>query len=279
MFQYAVGRALSIKRGCPLYLDISAFENHKIHQGFELPRIFSCDVSPATEKTIKEVLTWQYPSWIRRAVSKKFFSGIRKRNFIIEPHFHYWPGIHEIPSFSYIYGNWQSEKYFYEIKDIIKKDFSFSAPLQDKNIALANQIFDSNSVSLHIRRGDYVSNPEAASFHGTILLNYYYEAIEYISKNIQNPCFFVFSDDIPWVKDNLKIKYPCVFVDNNINEDSFFDMYLMSLCKHNIIANSTFSWWGAWLNENKNKIVISPDRWFSDKNIKSDLIPDRWFVF
>jgi hypothetical protein len=130
---------------------------------------------------------------------------------------------------------------------------------------------------MHIRRGDYVSLKISNELHGVLPLEYYYNAIELIKKQNPNITVFVFSDDIPWVKENLKLKDKCVYVDFNSGENSVFDMFLMSLCKHNIIANSSFSWWGAWLNQNKNKIIVAPENWFAKKEmLNNDLIPDAW---
>jgi hypothetical protein len=135
---------------------------------------------------------------------------------------------------------------------------------------------EKNSVSLHVRRGDYVSNPDANKYHGTKGLDYYIAALARVNKSQKDSTVFVFSDDIAWCKKNLKLKAKkVVWVDGK--NSPIEDIYLMSLCKSNIIANSTFSWWGAWLNSNPKKIVVAPKVWFSDSNIDtSDLIPADW---
>ena len=138
-------------------------------------------------------------------------------------------------------------------------------------------ISQTNSVSLHIRRGDYVSNQKTNQTHGTCDLDYYQRCITEIEKEVENPYFFVFSDEIEWVKENLKINHPAEYVDQNTGDKSYEDMRLMSQCKHNVIANSSFSWWGAWLNSYPDKIVFAPKRWFaSDKHNTKDLIPEGW---
>jgi Glycosyl transferase family 11 len=131
---------------------------------------------------------------------------------------------------------------------------------------------------LHIRRGDYVQNPKASAVHGTSTLDYYSEAIQLMIGEVGMPHVFIFSDDIDWVKGNLIIPSPHTFVCQNIGADSYRDMQLMSLCKHNIIANSSFSWWGAWLNPNPEKIVIAPKQWFVNANNTVDLLPSTWIT-
>lgn len=145
------------------------------------------------------------------------------------------------------------------------------------NEQVAQNILSVNAVSLHVRRGDYVSNLTINQFHGTCSLEYYNQAIAQIAKKVETPHFFVFSDDPEWVKSNLKIDYSITIVDHNNADKNYEDIRLMSLCKHHIIANSSFSWWGAWLCRNPNKIVIAPLKWFNDKSINTtDLIPDGW---
>jgi hypothetical protein len=144
------------------------------------------------------------------------------------------------------------------------------------NSTLAREISDVNAVSLHVRRGDYVHNSKAAATYALCSLDYYNKSIKYVAERVHNAHFFVFSDDIPWVKSNLEIDFPVKYIDNNFGVDSYNDMRLMSLCKHNIIANSSFSWWGAWLNLNSEKIVVSPMRWFFNETGIQDLIPKSW---
>ncbi len=180
------------------------------------------------------------------------------------------------PSFQYLDGYFQDENIFKEHRDLILKVFKFKNELTPKNKVLADQIKSINSVSVHIRRGDYL-----VACYNDILSNYYYNhAMDYIASKVENPHFYIFSDDIEWVKKNLRIKYPHTFVDNNREKESADqDMHLMSLCKHNIIANSTFSWWGAWLNQNPEKIVLVPRVWLTGTNAKKDtknVIPEDW---
>jgi hypothetical protein len=164
--------------------------------------------------------------------------------------------------------------YFKNIETIIKNDFIFNQNIIDKNKDLVSKIESCNSISLHVRRGDYVQNKITNQFHGLCSLKYYNNAIHYIEMKIKNIEIFVFSDDISWCKENLKYNLPIHFMDTN---DAHSDLYLMTKCKHNIIANSSFSWWGAWLNTNKEKIVIAPKQWFADQSvITQDIIPAQW---
>lgn len=276
MFQYAAGRAIALRCGAPLRLDIAGFSNYGLHQGFELQQIFNCSVEIATEADVRSILGWQYSSNIRRVVSRPSMSVFRHQGFAIEPHFHYWRGIRNIPCDCYLTGYWQSEKYFQEVAPVIRSDFTFKTPLSIWNTDIAEQINQVNAVSLHVRRGDYANNPKTTATHGLCSLEYYQAAIQYISERVEQPIFFIFSDDVEWVKENLKIDFPCQNVEHNKRAESYNDMHLMSLCRHHIIANSSFSWWGAWLNPDPDKIVIAPRKWFANDNDVNDLFPQGW---
>ena len=136
-----------------------------------------------------------------------------------------------------------------------------------------------NSVSVHIRRGDYISNKDTNALLGVCPMDYYDRAIAYIVERVVNPCFYFFSDDIAWVRRTFSLPFQSRFVDHNSGRQSFNDMRLMSLCRHHIIANSSFSWWGAWLGRNGDKTVIAPRRWFRrDIMDLKDLCPDSWVL-
>ncbi len=179
----------------------------------------------------------------------------------------------------FIDGYFQCEKYFCNIRSILLKEFTLKSSLSSYSSSLKKNIESfENTVSLHVRRGDYVSNKVFSDVHGTCNLDYYKKAIEYISKEFEDIKFFVFSDDIAWTKENIDIEN-VIYVDSEENRIPHEDMYLMSLCSHNIIANSSFSWWGAWLNQNNEKIVIAPKRWFSDDKMQNqslDIVPSSW---
>ena len=171
-------------------------------------------------------------------------------------------------------GYYQSEKFFKKIENKIRKTYTFPKVIDEKNKNILEKIHNCESVSLHIRRGDYL---EYEVLNNLAPMSYYESAIEFMKLKIKNPVFFIFSDDIEWCKENFKLDN-CYYIDWNKGEENYRDMQLMSLCKHNIIPNSTFSWWGAWLNNNPNKIVIAPEKWFNDcANMKySDIIPETW---
>jgi hypothetical protein len=276
MFQYAAGRAVSLERGASLHLDISGFTNYGLHQGFELQRIFNCEAKIAKETDVRGILGWQFLPIVRRVLSRPSMGAMRRKGFVVEPYFRYWHRIKDAPSDCYLAGYWQSEKYFLEVAAQIREDFSFRLPLEYKNFELAKQIDQVNAVSLHVRRGDYVHNPKNAAMYELCSLDYYHASIQHVAERVRQPHFFIFSDDIAWAKNNLKINFPHQYVDHNQGAESYNDMRLMSLCKHHIIANSSFSWWGAWLNPNVNKIVAAPRRWFTNQTDVQDLLPQHW---
>ena len=276
MFQYAAGRARSLKLGVPLKLDTRDFSEYKLHQGFELNRLFNCHAEIATEIDLAKTLGWQRLKLAQRLLRKPQLKNLRYKSYIVEPQFHYWNGIDELKDNIYLDGYWQSEQYFHEYADKIRTEFTFKLPFSLKNNEISKHIAQVNAVSLHVRRGDYANSPKTTATHGLCSLDYYRAAIDYVSAHVNQPCFYIFSDDIAWVKSNLVLDKTTVFVSHNKDSESYNDMRLMSLCKHNIIANSSFSWWGAWLNQNSKKIVIAPKQWFSKSTDTSDLIPAGW---
>lgn len=276
MFQYAAARALAHANGLEFRLDLSGFANYPLHCGFELARVFDCQAREVKPDEFHKVLGWRAHPLARRVLRHPRFGWLRGAHYIVEPHFHYWPDLRHVPADCYLTGYWQSEKYFLEASRLIRADFTFQLPLENRNAALAEQIDRTNSVSLHIRRGDYVKDPKTAATHGVCSPDYYRAAIQYIATHIEQPHFFVFSDDPAWVRENFRIDFPCSYVDHNKGTESYNDMRLMSLCRHHIIANSSFSWWGAWLNPDAGKLVIAPRKWFANANDVSDLFPEGW---
>ena len=276
MFQYAAGRSLSLSLGSALKLDTREFSGYKLHQGFELARLFDCQAEIASEYDLRFVLGWQTAKLAQRLLKRPSLKNFRYKSYIVEPHFNYWDGLNNLKDDIYLDGYWQSEKYFHEYANQIREYFTFRLPFSNKNAEIAERIAKANAVSLHVRRGDYANSPKTTATHGLCSLDYYRVAIDYVIAHVIQPHFFIFSDDIAWVKANLNIGSSAFFIDHNANQESYNDMRLMSLCKHNIIANSSFSWWGAWLNQNAEKIVIAPKQWFSKSTDTSDLIPAGW---
>jgi hypothetical protein len=277
MFQYAFGRQLAVLRNTELFLDTSDLSKGAPYGKLELALgIFNITVPIAgpdvlnkfetirkssVKSRLQHILPSMFPYHIvhqgASAFNKKFLSA---------------------PENSLLIGYWQSEKYFETIQNNIRRDFTFKPLSKEADIALSTKISSCNSVSMHFRRGDYISNPEALKYHGTCSAEYYQSALKYIKEKVNEVEIFIFSDDIEWVKQNISFGTDKVtFIENHSGAESYIDMQLMSLCKHNIIANSSFSWWGAWLNNNPDKLVVAPKKWFTDSKIDtSDLIPQGW---
>lgn len=266
MFQYAFAKGIQEKTGLEPVFDMSFFKK-RYARPFELG-VFSIkpnEVLKFSDK-LKLALIWKF----RRKLEGKKFLSIK---LISENDFGYCD--YEIEPECYIEGFFQSEKYF--PKDI-RNEFVFKDELDKKNEEVAQLIKNSNSISLHVRRCDYVKKKRYQNMFATCSLDYYKNALELITKGQKDFRIFVFSDDKEWVKENLKLSYETYYVDLNSGKTSFRDMQLMSFCKHNIIANSSFSWWGAYLNKNPEKIVVAPKKWFNDDGInQKDIIPESWF--
>lgn len=267
MFQYAVGRSLAYANNTELKLDISGYNNQKgITPRSYMLNIFNIQSNYANEKEIHKFRG-----------NNIFLRILKISSYIKEKQFYFDPKILIVKDNSYLDGYWHSEKYFKEIEQIIRKEFTLKDKPDVTNRKMISYINNCDSVSIHIRRGDYVFDKKTNKFHGICSLGYYLKAVALVAKKVKNPQFFIFSDDPIWTKQNLHLKFPCVYVDHNVGRKDYEDMRLMSKCKHNIIANSSFSWWGAWLNNNLDKIVVAPKQWFHDKSINTrDLIPESW---
>lgn len=276
MFQYAAGRALSIQLQQEHYLDISDLRGYQLHQGYQLERIFAGEFKIATPKSVHAILGYQAIPFFRKILIRDPLKYLRSRKYVVQPSFGYWNQFDQLEDDVYLHGYWQSEKYFKKYSDLIRKDFVFKETLSVANQSVSHQIIQTNSVSLHVRRGDYVTSTSANEMHGVCSLEYYQQAIEEILNRVTNPFFYIFSDDQTWVKQNLRLSAEHSYIDHNRGDESYNDMRLMSVCKHHIIANSSFSWWAAWLNSRKDKIVIAPKRWFNKPIDTQDLIPADW---
>ena len=275
MFQYAFGRTLAKRLGVELKLELTD-HTLNIHNGFELDRIFNIHAKESSQADLKVVMGLQRFRIVRKAMKILPLIKPLKSPVAYEPHFHFAPQMLTLPDNSYVYGYWQSEKYFSEIENEIRSDFSFKLPLSKPNANLAEMMSLTNSVSLHVRRNDFANNLAINATHGLCSLEYYQAAIQYIAKRVECPHFFIYSDDMTWVRNNLKVDFPLQHVEHNYGIESYNDMRLISMCKHHIIANSSFSWWGAWLNPNSNAIVIAPKRWLANDANTQDLTPQRW---
>lgn len=276
MFQYAAGRALSLARGVPLRLDTQDFKGYTLHNGFELHRIFYIETELADARDVRHVLGWRAFSPLRRKLFHKRFMKFRGKHLFVDSLSNHRYNMADMTEKCYLMGNWQSERYFSQVAETIRRDLSFKTPLTGRNNALMKLMAKNEVVSLHVRRGDIASNPASLAIHGLCSLEYYRRAIEYVTARVAKPEFVIFSDDMTWVRKNLSIDYPCHYVDHNKGLESYNDMHLMSLCDHHIIANSSFSWWGAWLNPKGDKIVVAPQQWFLANYDSSDIVPSSW---
>lgn len=273
MFQYALGRHLAIKNNTVLKLDLNFFKTYEWHEYSLSP--LSIEEQVASPFEIK---------WLKGNFSNYFFKKIYnlsqeffKKNYYLESGLEFHPEVLNLPSQSYLEGYFQSEKYFIGIKEQIKKEFDVKIQPSDANLVFIDKIKNTASVSLHIRRGNYAAVAEVNQAHGLKPLTYYYEAVDYLKSQLNDFTVFVFSDDIAWAKENLKVDSNVVFIDQNNDKTDYEDIRMMSLCKHNILANSTFSWWAAWLNDNPSKIVVAPKKWYNDETRNTDdLIPADW---
>jgi len=266
MFQYAFYLSLSNKQS-NVKADVSDFETYELHNGLELEKVFNIKLNKASLFSIK-IFNPFYRTWIFRKLRR--ILNLKKAYFTEKtPFFFDSEALNSSKSKMY-WGYWQHLGYFEQISEQIKQDFSFKSPLKNENLAISNLITTTESVSIHVRRGDYVGH---SLLGGICDSNFYENAIQIIKHQVSAPTFFVFSNDINWCKENIKVKN-VHYISWNQNENSYIDMQLMSMCKHNIIANSSFSWWGAWLNPNKHKIVVSPKRWTNDS--KDTLALDEW---
>jgi hypothetical protein len=282
MFQYATARRLAHIHGSVLKVDTSRLDKTC---SIDTPREYGLDFFRITagKTTSRESETCEKLGEKRLGAVSRFLrkfgllpskSGIR---YYRQCHFHFDERVLKLPDNLCLDGYWQSEKYFLDIRDIITDEFTPAELPTDMNLRLAEQISECNSVSLHVRRGDYVANPVTARYHGACGIEYYSRAIDEIKKRVALPHLFVFSDDPGWTAANLSADIPTTFIDHNGTSSCGEDLNLMRLCGHNIIANSSFSWWGAWLNGNPGKTVIAPVQWFKEPGLNTkDLIPEGW---
>jgi hypothetical protein len=279
MFQYACGCALGRDFDLTVKIATDMFDEYTIHNRLELSRVFLTSASVAEPRDMQNLLGgWRSKPKVRRWLGIDTLKLLRGQHFIVEHQSRFNNELLcQARRSLYLQGYWQSERYFKRHADLLRKEFTFKSAPTGHNAELARQIRQNVSVSLHVRRGDYASDPKTLAYHGLCKPEYYFRAIEYMRGHVPKFRLFAFSDDPQWVAGTLKSRYPeMVVVDHNPRDQSYNDMLLMSLCDHHIIANSSFSWWGAWLNLDMNKIVIAPRKWFANGSDNADLIPERW---
>lgn len=276
MFQYAFGQNIAVSYNKKVVYDIGAYKyrskndtyrDYQLYQfGIELDTINNA-LSTIINNKNSSFYSFIYKVFKRVRLVKEFKE---KELYVYDNSFYNQTGI------VYFKGFWQSCKYFSKIRNKLIETFVNKPNISSKVQKIKGQLSETNSVAIHFRRGDYLTNNTAKQFHGICNLDYYYNAVNYLIKSCVNISLYIFSDDIQWVKQHFKVDVPIFFVEGN---DDFEDIILMASAKHNIIANSSFSWWGAYLNQNENKTVIAPANWTKKHKSKDiDLIPKEWVI-
>lgn len=275
MFQYAMGRALSVRSGSDLLLDMRFYAQtgEHTHRCFELDLLHT-HFTVANPELLEAFAPLRAKNRARALLERWFRSSPMH---VVETGFPFNAHVTAIRNDVYLDGHWQSEKYFLDQEAIIREDFRFRSPLSPLSGQTLSQIrAEKTATSIHVRRGDYVHQAAASAFHGICPPGYYKKAMEHLQRVACPSRYFVFSDDMDWVKHNLEFDLPVTFVDHNRGKDSWQDMQLISACKNHIIANSSFSWWGAWLATGQ-KQVVAPLQWFRASGPDTrDLIPGNW---
>ena len=271
LFQYAAGRQLADFHQTELVLDTYWYTHTP---KLDTPRIYELGHYPVRARAATAIESL----WCRlhggRITRRMPFLPRRWKHFS-EKGFEFDTAFLGLPDDIYVDGYWQSYLYFEGAAASIRSELTPVVPMGEKDCAIANLMRSTHSVSIHVRRGDYVSNAAAAQ-HGVCGLDYYRKAVEYMLCRVQQAHFFVFSDDPVWTRENLLLPSDAYYVDHNDASCAFQDLRLMSLCKHHIAANSSFSWWGAWLNPDEKKLVVCPKQWFADNRNTSSLSPSDW---
>ncbi|AFO89096.1 alpha-1,2-fucosyltransferase [Phaeobacter inhibens] len=267
MFQYAAGRALADRLGVSLTLDSRGAE---LRGEGVLTRVFDLDLAtPDIWPPLRQRAPLGYALW--RGLGQHLGTGPKLRR---EVGLGYNPDFVDWSDNSYLHGYWQSERYFAQSAERIRRDFTFPEYSNQQNAEMAARIGETNAISLHVRRGDYLT----LAAHVLCDQAYYEAALAQVLDGLEGqPTVYVFSDDPQWAKENLPLPCDKVVVDFNGADTDYEDMRLMSLCKHNIIGNSSFSWWAAWLNQTPDRRVAGPAKWFGDPKLNNpDILPPGW---
>jgi len=280
MFQYAFAVLLAKKNGTGVFLDKNFFSLREKKVGFT-PRNFELNIfgNKYLEATHSQLLSFYNLSFLDKIKKKLRLNYPKIYN---ESVFGFNQSALNIKAPVYLNGYFQSSKYFIGYEELIKHLFLF--PINELDILnkeLLTTIKNANTISVHIRRGDYAEDKVTQQFHGCCSIEYYQKAIAVLMNRYSDFTLVFFSDDVNWVKEQFEnLPYPKLFINNNSAENSWKDMLLMSSCTHNIIANSSFSWWAAWLNENTEKTVIAPKKWFEAKELDTKtILPEEWIQF
>jgi hypothetical protein len=275
LFQYAVGKAVSLKLNRQLLVDPRTILPEAPARQYSLDRFcVSCQVASGRQAWCTR---WLGSVRLGRAFRSVYWPARRYR-YVRDRELGYQPEVfddHDGPVV--LHGYWQSHKYFSDIEPVLRQDLRFLDGPDERNREILQQIRDCEAVCVHVRRGDYVSIPLFAQTIGSCDVQYYRRAVERLSQAVVRPHFFVFSDDPEWARCELTFPGPTHVVDHNLGKSDTEDLRLMAACRHFIIANSSFSWWGAWLADSPNKTVVAPVQWFvHDKSPPEDRIPAQW---
>jgi hypothetical protein len=275
LFQYAIARKISLQKHTSLYLDLRYYHHVYASDTFRSFRLnhFNVDYKVFDDAPVLIYLSKLTKLFPNRSFSP-FFKLIREGNDGFNGQ-----ALKENALFVYLSGFWQSEKYFKDIEETLQNELTLRtkpSELYTKYLDLIGN--ETNAVSLHIRRGDYVNNSQFKDQFGFLGLDYYKRAVDMFNQEVAGPRFFIFSDDLEWVKENLTFVSNLTFVDCHGENSDIEELMLMRACHHHIIANSSFSWWGAWLNKRKDKKVVAPKKWFNNMPglNTDDLIPSNW---
>ena len=267
LFQYATARAVALRNGVPLVLDTRAYKPDSAF-GYGLGHFaIKARIGSAEELPPGKDQSLRYALWRKFGSSPKF---VRERGLGLNRN------VTALPPGVYLHGYFQTEKYFAEYSDTIRSELRFVEPPNEENRRWLAMIADVPSVSLHVRRGDYIASAKASQVHGGCTPAYYANAVEHVATRLGGaPVLHMFSDDPDWAGENLKFPYETRIASSGGGAHE--DLQLMSACRHHIIANSTFSWWGAWIKPSPDKIVIAPKRWFADPSMDNpDIVPEGW---
>jgi hypothetical protein len=267
LFQYACGRALALRNGAPLKLDLIQYRDRSCAE--RRPYLLGRFRIAASEAGALE-LKLAHGGRIARAATA--LAPSRRFRMFSEEGLRFQPEVAAARGNAYLIGYWQCERYFADCADAVRSECALRSEPMGENLRLLREIEECEAVSVHVRRGDFLTEP---GFH-PCGLEYYRSAAERIATAVRAPRYYVFSDDPAWTKEHFTLQ-PAVFVSHNGVDRPEEDLRLMRRCKHHIMANSTFSWWAAWLCEQPRKIVIAPRRWFADSaRDASDIVPEGW---
>ncbi len=262
MFQYAAGRALALRHNVPLFLDKGSYEPRQ--EGMYGLDGLKIRAGIATEDMIPQ------PGFAGKVFNR--LAPASMRTLFREEHYHVDPAFFSLRPPVYLKGYWQSWKYFEASAYVIRQEFAFNIEFSPEILAKAAALRNSNSVAMHFRRGDYTSS-SAATYHGICEPEYYQRA----AARYPGATFYIFTNDPEWVRNNLPAGISYEILSGSLSSTQYEDLFLMSSCRHQIIANSSYSWWAAWLNRYEGKQVTAPKKWFLAEGINdADLVPADW---